>query len=58
MIVYHGSTLQIVHPDIAHSKRYLDFGRGFYVTSFQPQAEKMGIAERDAFEHDCCCKCI
>ena len=43
MIVYHGSTLQIVHPDIAHSKRYLDFGLGFYVTSFQPQAEKWAL---------------
>lgn len=40
MIVYHGSTVEIKWPDITHSKKYLDFGRGFYVTSFRPQAEK------------------
>ncbi|MCD7833258.1 MAG: DUF3990 domain-containing protein [Lachnospiraceae bacterium] len=40
MIVYHGSTEQILHPDIKHSKKYLDFGRGFYVTTYRQQAEK------------------
>lgn len=40
MIVYHGSTEIIKSPDVVHSKRYLDFGRGFYLTSFQKQAEK------------------
>ena len=40
MTVYHGSTLEIRHPDSSHSKRYLDFGPGFYVTSFREQAEQ------------------
>lgn len=40
MIVYHGSTLEISRPDNQHSQNYLDFGRGFYVTSFQDQAER------------------
>lgn len=40
MIVYHGSTLEIPKPDNQHSQNYLDFGRGFYVTSFQDQAER------------------
>ncbi len=29
MIVYHGSTEIIKNPDVVHSKKYLDFGRGF-----------------------------
>ncbi|MBQ9242939.1 MAG: DUF3990 domain-containing protein [Proteobacteria bacterium] len=40
MLVYHGSTLEILNPDILHSKRFVDFGIGFYVTSFAIQAEK------------------
>lgn len=40
MIVYHGSTTIIDVPDIAHSKRFLDFGMGFYVTSYRRQAER------------------
>ena len=40
MIVYHGSTVEVRAPDIAHSKQFLDFGRGFYVTSYRSQAER------------------
>lgn len=40
MIVFHGSTLEIKTPDIMHSKGNLDFGVGFYVTTFQKQAER------------------
>lgn len=40
MTVYHGSTLEIKQPDSRHSKRFLDFGPGFYVTSFREQAER------------------
>jgi len=29
MIVYHGTTEVIEHPDVNHSKKYLDFGDGF-----------------------------
>jgi hypothetical protein len=39
MIVYHGSFLVVDKPDVGHSKRYLDFGAGFYVTADQKQAE-------------------
>ena len=28
MIAYHGSTEIIKKPDVVHSKKYLDFGRG------------------------------
>ena len=43
MIVYHGSTLELAAPDVAHSKKYMDFGCGFYVTSFQQQAERWAL---------------
>ena len=40
MIVYHGSTVVIKTPDIIHSKSFLDFGPGFYVTTYKEQAER------------------
>lgn len=40
MIVYHGSNTIVDHPDIDHSFRDLDFGRGFYVTTIREQAER------------------
>ncbi len=40
MIVYHGSTTEIRFPDNRHSQKYLDFGEGFYVTSYREQAER------------------
>lgn len=43
MIVYHGSTEIIQNPEVAHSKKYLDFGKGFYITSFENQAKKWAI---------------
>lgn len=43
MLVYHSSTLEISHPDISHSRNYLDFGKGFYVTSLKEQAIKYAM---------------
>ena len=40
MIVYHGSNTTVEHPDILHSFRNLDFGKGFYVTTVKEQAER------------------
>lgn len=40
MIVYHGSVMPVKNPAVALSKDFLDFGKGFYVTSFKEQAEK------------------
>jgi hypothetical protein len=39
MTVYHGSTEIIKNPDVLHSYRPLDFGKGFYVTTNKNQAE-------------------
>lgn len=43
MIVYHGSTTIVEKPDVEHSFRNLDFGKGFYVTTMLLQAEKWAL---------------
>ena len=43
MILYHSSNVSIEHPDTKHSRPYLDFGRGFYLTSFYDQAERYAL---------------
>ena len=40
MIVYHGSIEAVKNPDVLHSHRPLDFGKGFYVTLVKEQAEE------------------
>ncbi len=44
MIVYHSSAVVVDNPDIFHSRRYLDFGKGFYLTTIYEQAVR--YAER------------
>lgn len=43
MIVYHGTTEIIKTPNVKYSKTYLDFGKGFYMTTFGEQAKKWAI---------------
>ena len=38
MIVFHTSNIAVLRPDVLHSRRYLDFGKGFYVTPTKMQA--------------------
>ena len=38
MILYHSSNMVVNQPDTKHSRMYLDFGRGFYLTSIYDQA--------------------
>lgn len=40
MKLYHSSNVSITTPDIIHSRDYLDFGKGFYLTSLYDQALK------------------
>lgn len=42
MEVYHASPKVVDHPDTKHSRDYLDFGPGFYVTKILNQAQKYG----------------
>jgi Protein of unknown function (DUF3990) len=43
MILYHGTNQEIAKPNVVFSKKYLDFGKGFYLTSYQQQAEKWAL---------------
>jgi hypothetical protein len=38
MKLYHSSTVVVKNPDINHSRDFLDFGRGFYLTTIREQA--------------------
>ena len=42
MKVYHASSTVVERPDTLHSRSYLDFGPGFYVTTFEQQAIDYG----------------
>ncbi|MDO4510584.1 MAG: DUF3990 domain-containing protein [Bacteroidales bacterium] len=44
MIVYHASYTEVTSPNTSHSREFLDFGPGFYVTVIYEQAVK--YAER------------
>ena len=44
MKLYHSSTIKVENPDLDHSRDYLDFGKGFYLTSLREQA--VSYAER------------
>lgn len=50
MTVYHASNFIIESPDIYHSRDFLDFGKGFYLTSLIEQAKK--YAQRFLFQGD------
>lgn len=38
MRLYHSSDVSVVRPDTIHSRDFLDFGKGFYLTSIHAQA--------------------
>ena len=42
MKLYHTSTMTVRKPDVTRSRDYLDFGRGFYLTSILEQAVRYG----------------
>ena len=52
MIVYHGSSVTVDSPDVQHSYRPLDFGKGFYVTSVREQAERWARRKAALFGSD------
>ena len=43
MILYHGSNIEVKHPQIIRSRKLLDFGAGFYLTSDYGQAKKWAV---------------
>ena len=40
MKLYHGSTVIVDKPLVSYGRENLDFGKGFYTTNMQSQAEK------------------
>jgi len=50
MRVFHGSTIEIPNPDVDHSKKNLDFGPGFYLTTIQTQAENWALRKALRFK--------
>lgn len=51
MIVYHGSAKEVKNPDVSFSKNFLDFGKGFYITTFENQAKKWALRKSDRTEN-------
>jgi hypothetical protein len=49
MMVYHGSNVTVREPSLTAGRKKLDFGEGFYVTTFPKQAEQW--AKRKAYEN-------
>ncbi len=51
--LYHTSNQIVEHPDLQHSRKFLDFGVGFYLTPIREQAVRYGdkfkIADSRAF---------
>ena len=43
MILYHTSDIIVDVPDTQHSRDFLDFGKGFYLTDILEQAQNYGI---------------
>ena len=42
MRFYHTSNVIVSKPDVIHSRKHLDFGMGFYLTSLEKQARDYG----------------
>ena len=40
MIIYHGSSVEVAKADVFHSRKNVDFGKGFYATPIKEQAVK------------------
>jgi len=49
MRLYHGSNIKIRNVDLSKTRPFKDFGRGFYLTEIEAQAEKMAIRVADRF---------
>lgn len=50
MKLYHGSTVTIVEIDLSKSKPFKDFGRGFYLSDIESQAQEMAKFKASLFD--------
>lgn len=51
MMLYHGGTDEVPNPDLAHSRKAVDFGPGFYVTPVFEQALRWCEKRKRRFGH-------
>jgi len=51
MILYHGGGVAVPNPDLAHSRKSVDFGPGFYVTPVLDQAIRWSEKRKRRFGH-------
>ena len=58
MKVYHGSAEIVRNPDVQHSYRPLDFGKGFYVTTNREQAENWAKRKSVVTGKKCIYQCL
>lgn len=49
MILFHGGLDAVAVPDLAHSRKAVDFGPGFYVTPIYDQARRWGDKRKRRF---------
>lgn len=52
MILYHGSNMAIDTIDLDKCRSYKDFGKGFYLTDIQEQAQRMAARTARMFKGD------
>ena len=52
MILYHGSNMAIDTIDLAKCRPYKDFGKGFYLTDIQEQAQRIAARTARMFKGD------
>lgn len=43
MKLFHASNCIVDNPDVLHSRDFLDFGKGFYLTALEEQARKYAL---------------
>lgn len=51
MKLFHGSTEIVETPKLLETQRFLDFGKGFYTTTNQNQAERWAVIKQKRMPH-------
>jgi hypothetical protein len=54
MILFHGSNVEIEQIELGKCKPFKDFGKGFYLTTIQEQAERMALRTARMFDGSPC----
>ncbi len=54
MILYHGTNIDFDRTDIGKTKKYKDFGQGFYLTDIKTQAEELAEKKNAHVRRDSC----